>query len=490
LSIATVATLAFAMWLTPPTPATEGDGQITGRVIDASTQAPIAGIEVCALAQANEPNESEETCENTGATGEYTIPGLAIGEYVVSFGVPFSNRQLNYVTQYYDGKASPSEANPVSVTAGNTISGIDAKLAEGGRIEGRVTDASSGSPLGAGGVCAIETNTELGRCASTSSDGEYTISGLAAGEYKVGFIHAEYVTEFYDDKLTLAEANPVAVAVGKTTSGIDAAQQPEPPARPEDKTPPQVIVIPPENGPEPPGEGPAAVTTATVGTDLACYRGAWTGNPRPTFAYTWLRGGKPIVGATEPRYVVAASDAGHTLACRVTAENSQGEASATSAGVTIAGGASGGDGGHDGHSGGPSSHPMAHITIESAKLSRQARTVRAELRCSGAPCKGSIELTALVVGKHSTRGPDVHLVTGPVLARGSFSLAKGHSATVLMRLTPIGRRRLAHAARHPLPHQFVISVLGTGTNNVPAGPLGSTRPRRASRHARASRRSR
>ena len=425
------------------------------------------------LSKANEPGEDGGEgffggkCEDTGANGEYTISGLTGGEYAVSFGSQFMPEQLNYVPQFYNDKSTQSQANPVSVVAGSTTSGINAKLEEGGRIAGRVTDASSGSPIAGAGVCAVEANPEIGGCAITNANGEYTISGLAAGEYKVEFIRSEYVTQYYDDKPALAEAGPVAVVVGKTALGIDAALQPKPPEPPEDKTPPQVIVSQPtEGGPGSLQEGPAAEAPPTVGSTLLCLKGVWTGIPKPSFTYAWLRDGKTIAGATETKYVVQTVDAGHALACRVTAKNSQGEASATSASVTIAvgGGASGGGASH--------TTGAAHINIESAMLTKRARAVRVALRCSGAPCRGSIALKALVANRRRARGLAVQLIAGPVLAKGSFSLAENESTTILVRLTPAGRRRLAHGERHPLPIQFVISVVGGRANVVLTGRLG------------------
>jgi hypothetical protein len=483
--VATLSALAPASFLTPLAPAAESNGQITGRVTDASTEAPIAGVEVCALTKANEPGENDEEgllggkCENTGTNGEYTIPGLTSGEYVIAFGSPFMHEQLNYVTQFYNDKPTASQANLVSVAAGSTTSGINAKLEEGGRIAGKVTDTSNGSAISGVGVCASEANPEIGGCASTNSNGEYTISGLAAGVYKVEFIRPEYVTQYYDDKPTLSEASPVAVVVGETASGIDAALQPKPPEPPEDKTLPKVIVSPPtEGGPEAFQEGPMTEAPPTVGSTLLCFKGVWTGIPKPTFTYTWLRDGRPIAGATETKYLVQAADAGHALACRVTAKNSQGEASATSASVTIAGGGASGGGG--------ASHTTdaAHITVESAMLMKRARAVRVALRCGGAPCKGSIALRALVTSGRRARGPNVQLIAGPVLAKGSFSLAENESTTILVRLTPMGRRRLAHAGRHPLPIQFVISIVGGHTKVVLTGRLGGAARHRASRRTR------
>jgi hypothetical protein len=77
------------------------------------------------------------------------------------------------------------------------------------------------------------------------------------------------------------------------------------------------------------------------GQTLTAAPGTWTGTPAPTFSYQWLRcpssGGASngsdcatIDGATTTSYVVAAGDVGFTIRVRVTATNSDGQASAAS----------------------------------------------------------------------------------------------------------------------------------------------------------------
>lgn len=75
---------------------------------------------------------------------------------------------------------------------------------------------------------------------------------------------------------------------------------------------------------------PVISGTPAVGEALVCAKGAWTGQPVPTFTVQWLRDGALIPGATAGIYVVETADAGASLACEVTASNSAGHRSAIS----------------------------------------------------------------------------------------------------------------------------------------------------------------
>jgi len=81
---------------------------------------------------------------------------------------------------------------------------------------------------------------------------------------------------------------------------------------------------------------PSVVGTDSIGADLSCNPGTWSGYPAPGFEYRWQRAGKNIVGATAGEYTTVPADAGKPVRCAVTATNASGAAGAVSAELTIA----------------------------------------------------------------------------------------------------------------------------------------------------------
>jgi hypothetical protein len=180
-------------------------GQIAGKVTALSGGAPLAGIEVCASGEA----QSGYDCQDTSASGEYTLSQLATGTYEVQFSRESSAG--NYLGETH---------KHVSVTApGETA--LDAQLASAGQIEGTVS-APGGAPLADTQVCA-EGSTNS--CAFTNASGVYVLPGLSAGSYEILFYGSEasnYAPQYYDNKPTSSGDEPVAVTVSHTTSNIDA----------------------------------------------------------------------------------------------------------------------------------------------------------------------------------------------------------------------------------------------------------------------------
>jgi inosine-uridine nucleoside N-ribohydrolase len=100
-----------------------------------------------------------------------------------------------------------------------------------GQIKGTVVDASTHRAIAGALVEAYTAAGSQAAHAQTAPDGTYTLSGLPAGTYKVGFVpNSNYLPQFYSGKSTLATADPVSVATGSTSTGVDAALAVVPPS--------------------------------------------------------------------------------------------------------------------------------------------------------------------------------------------------------------------------------------------------------------------
>jgi hypothetical protein len=94
---------------------------------------------------------------------------------------------------------------------------------------------------------------------------------------------------------------------------------------------------PPETPPENTGKPKVEYTGTAVelGTKLKCSQGTWTGSPTPTYSYEWLRDGARIERQMTNEYTVETADEGYSLSCKVTAENTAGNAQAVSNSVAV-----------------------------------------------------------------------------------------------------------------------------------------------------------
>jgi hypothetical protein len=212
--------------------ALEKGGQITGKVTDFETHAPIEGVKVCAFEADGGDGEGVIHCDRTDVAGEYTINGLQTDQYEVEF---FVEGSPNYITQYYPGKASRSEAVPVSVTAGAPpVPNIDAAMQEGIQVSGVVTEVGGPGPTWSARVCALTSTTEVVKqCGFPEFDGTYSIAGLPFGFYVISFsVDVEedgqimnpdgYVRQYYNGKPTFAEADRIGGPGPGVYTGIDA----------------------------------------------------------------------------------------------------------------------------------------------------------------------------------------------------------------------------------------------------------------------------
>jgi hypothetical protein len=501
--LAVLAAVAVPLGFAPSALAAE-EGQITGKVTDALTQAPIANIMVCMWPYAGTYRGEEylgaDQCEETGANGAYTLSWVPAGTYGVMFFVSeLGTRTLDYALQYDGGGSSRSEGREVVVRRGETTSEINAAMRPGGHIMGVVTDASTQALIEGVEACttALGGRGERGpalmvRCGVTNSSGEYMISALSTGEYVVEFDvppegPLDYTRLFYNGQTFAAGATLVPVTTGETTTGIDVAMQP---------------------GANITGRVTAAATGAALARIEVCAVSIVTGNKQncrgtnvsgeyvlsqlPAGEYTIEFGG--TLGYDENRgYALEYYGGKATL--------SESSLLSVTPGMTL----SGIDAAmHEIEEEPPpvSEAPLSAglvaatpvltktpvviqtpvVTIMGSKLVVSGDSAPVRVACSQTTCQGSIELVVQTAARRgegrrhqdksalARNGRDRKTV---VLATGSFSLAEGHSGSVLLHLTTVGRRRLADAKRQLLTARLVLSVKGGGTVSRVVGVDGS-----------------
>lgn len=157
----------------------------------------------------------------TDAQGRYRAEGLADGAYLVEFEAD------DYLREYYDDARDPARSAEVRVRDGQETAGIDAALARGGRIAGKVTAADTGQPLFNASVRVVRDGGGYSETARTDVTGVYTTSAeLPAGDYRLRFEPAsfdDYGYSYYGGSTAEAGAALVAVAEGATRSGVDIA---------------------------------------------------------------------------------------------------------------------------------------------------------------------------------------------------------------------------------------------------------------------------
>jgi hypothetical protein len=204
---------------------------ISGHVYGGSTSTPLG--DACVSAGAGNNGGGSAT---TGSDGSYTIshipPGLA---YTVSFQ-PCDGS--SYAKQYYSGAASSAQATPVTPTVAQPATGIDAVLTSGASISGTVYDAG-GEPITTGGICVEAVPTSAGAddgTAEIDANGNYTVSGLSPGNYRVNFSDCDgstrndlfqyYVSHSsppYGGTLKASAATTITLTSQGTRTGVDIA---------------------------------------------------------------------------------------------------------------------------------------------------------------------------------------------------------------------------------------------------------------------------
>lgn len=180
-------------------------------------------------------------------TGRYTIIGLPAGDYRVQFwahsywdAATQQSVPVNLISEYYNDTTDFGAAKPVTTTPDGPAVGIDAALELGSTISGTIS-LPAGVPPEWWNAVSVSAN-RVGSGGSSSGPvsidretGEYTISGLVGGDYRVQFSASNYwdfeaqrsvpvnlISEYYDNAYDFGAAELVTTGPGTPATGIDA----------------------------------------------------------------------------------------------------------------------------------------------------------------------------------------------------------------------------------------------------------------------------
>jgi hypothetical protein len=199
-------------------------GSITGRVTIAASGRPAQDVCVSAAsAGSGAAADLPGGFAGTGPSGTYRITGLNTGRYVISL---YTSGPCHKGSENLAGRTLSGSAR---VTAGKVTSNVNASLHQGGSISGRVT-GPGGKDVAGACVELFQLPGGLMDEAETGAYGAYTLSGLAAGRYKVELGDpncsdggAGLAGQWYDGAGGSGSATIVTVRAGKTTAAIDAS---------------------------------------------------------------------------------------------------------------------------------------------------------------------------------------------------------------------------------------------------------------------------
>lgn len=202
-------------------------GSISGRVYANRNREPIAGWRIVAE---NRSQQESPYLAYTDAQGFYSLRGLNEGAYTLE-AVPgrdaAAGRGRRYLKQFHDGHFDAELADRLEIEAGSVFAGINFSLVEGASISGSVRSRYHNRPLPNVGLLfhTIDEGTLNPFVATTGADGEFLITDLPPGNYRVETALPpeirRLVNLFYREKLGAAKADAIRLDEGERARHID-----------------------------------------------------------------------------------------------------------------------------------------------------------------------------------------------------------------------------------------------------------------------------
>jgi len=199
-----------------------GNGFITGRIIDVSTNNPISGAEVSAYQWADGGDDPNKAITTSNGNGDYELE-LTGGFYYVAIKVENGLEPGNIINKYYDDCYDPQLAIALQVMPFQVISDIDFGLDFGKifnlKIEGNIADLETGIPLEGVELTALDYSTgrPMAYCQSIYN-GDFVIENLISGTYIVEIDGPGLVPVFWLNSLSWQQAETIVLTNANHTA--------------------------------------------------------------------------------------------------------------------------------------------------------------------------------------------------------------------------------------------------------------------------------
>ena len=195
-------------------------GYLSGTVLNDISGSPLFDIDLDIY---NADWDWVDYSDHTNSKGKFLIGAVPFGQYYLRCD---PSEEQNFIPYFYQDAFWSEDAVSISLTDGNNAENLDFSLAQGGQINGRVTDQNGAIPIKSVEILAYSPSWKmlpLHRVTS-GSDGMYTLYGIPSGQYYIMANPNEnsgYEPEYYAESSTQDGSVLVSVTAGDATNGID-----------------------------------------------------------------------------------------------------------------------------------------------------------------------------------------------------------------------------------------------------------------------------
>jgi len=199
-------------------------GSISGTVTGTGGT-PLADVQVT-LYESIKPDFAFRGTAQSDADGIFHFESVPAGSYSLGFSSP------GFVSEWLGDTRDSLSARVFTVSPGDTIVGLDARLALSASISGMVTD-EGGLPIPHANTVLCEPGVgPVPSCyywKDADGNGVFRFTDIRAGRYTIFFgrgtepLYRDYASEYWNDRAQPWQAEYFTVAEGQTLTGMDAA---------------------------------------------------------------------------------------------------------------------------------------------------------------------------------------------------------------------------------------------------------------------------